>query len=364
VDDTLIKNNLGLKILTDTGWSNFDGILEKGQKQTVEVTTETKSITCTPDHNFFTCRYKPIEAKSLKPGLQILVNSGTERVVSVKLKTLESVYDIFNVENNHRFYANDILVKNCEFLVFDETLINSIKLAELEGSDPIMKMGQCRWFKKISPRSTYLVSLDPSLGTGGDPAGIQILELPSFEQVGEWHHNLTIIQGQVRILRDICKYISDECSRKNQSANIYYSIENNNVGEAALNAVNEIGEETIPGMFLSEPIRKGHVRRYRKGFCTTHTSKVGSCAKLKQLVESNVMKINSKVLISELKTFVAHGLTFKAKTGQHDDLVSSMLLAIRMALILQEWDTDIYDKLRDESDDEWEMPMPIFMSKH
>jgi len=362
VDDILIKNNLGLKILTDTGWSNFNGILEKGQKQTVEVTTETKSITCTPDHNFFTCSYKPIEAKSLKPGLQILVNSGTERVVSVKLKTLESVYDIFNVENNHRFYANDILVKNCEFLVFDETLISSIKLSDLIGKEPIMKMGQCRWYKKINPKHTYLVALDPSLGTGGDPAGIQILELPTFEQVGEWHHNLTTIQGQVRILRDICKFISDECTAKGATLSLYYSVENNSVGEAALVAMDELGEQSVPGLFLSEPIKKGHVRRYRKGFHTTHSSKISICAKLKHLIETNRMKINSKPLISELKAFVAKGLSFEAKVGQHDDLVSSVLLALRMAMVLQEWDPAIYDKMREEAEDEWIMPLPIYIN--
>lgn len=362
MDDTLIKNNLGLKILTDTGWSNFDGLLEKGQKQTVEVTTETKSITCTPDHNFFTSTYKPIEAKSLKPGLQILVNAGTERIVSVKLKTLEPVYDIFNVENNHRFYANDILVKNCEFLVFDETLINSITLVDLEGREPMTKMGQVRWYKKIDPKCTYIVALDPSLGTGGDPSALQIIELPTFIQIGEWHHNLSPVQTQARILRDVCKYISDEFGGSQPS--IYYSVENNTVGEAALVALSELGEESIPGLFLSEPIKKGHVRRFRKGFNTTSVSKIATCAKLKQLVESKKIKINSKSLISELKTYVAKGLGFEGKSGSHDDLVSSLLLAIRMIMVLQEWDPSIYDKMREEVMEDLVLPMPIFMNSY
>jgi hypothetical protein len=202
------------------------------------------------------------------------------------------------------------------------------------------------------------------LGTGGDPAGIQIIELPSFEQVGEWHHNLTPIQGQVRILRDICNYINDECAKKGSTPTIYYSIENNAVGEAALVAISEIGEESLPGLFLSEPVRKGHVRKYRKGFYTTHGSKVTVCAKLKHLVESNRMKINSKPLISELKTYVAKGLGFEAKSGQHDDLVSGVLLAIRMAMVLQDWDPAIYDKMREEREDEWIMPMPIYVSNY
>jgi hypothetical protein len=250
----------------------------------------------------------------------------------------------------------------CEFLVFDETLISSIKLSDMEGKEPIMKMGQCRWYKKINPKFTYLIALDPSLGTGGDPSGIQVIELPSFEQVAEWHHNLTPIQGQIRILRDICNYINEECTKKNSAVSIYYSVENNSVGEAALVAINELGEENIPGLFLSEPIRKGHVRRYRKGFYTTHSTKITTCAKLKHLIESNRMTINSKALITELKAFVAKSLSFEAKTGQHDDLVSALLLSVRMATVLQDWDPAIYDKLREEREDEWIMPMPIYVS--
>lgn len=253
---------------------------------------------------------------------------------------------------------------DCEFLVFDETLINSICLSGMEGDEPIMKMGQARWYKKVNPMSTYLLALDPSLGTGGDPAAIQILEIPSFEQVGEWQHNLTTIQGQVRILRDLCNYINDECAAKGVQSSIYYSVENNAIGEAALVAIDEIGEESIPGLFLSEPIKKGHVRRFRKGFNTTNSSKINACAKLKHLVESKRFRIRSKPLISELKGYIAKGISFEAKVGLHDDLVSATLLVIRMALMLQEWDPAIYDKMREERDDEFLMPMPIYISNY
>lgn len=253
---------------------------------------------------------------------------------------------------------------DCEFLVFDETLISSICLAGLEGKEPFMKMGQARWYKKINPVHTYIVALDPSLGTGGDPAAIQVLEIPTFNQVAEWQHNLTTIQAQARILRDICNYINDECAKKGSQASIYYSVENNTVGEAALVAISEIGEESIPGLFLSEPIKKGHVRRFRKGFNTTHASKISVCAKLKHLIESDRLKLHSKPLISELKTFVAKGISFEGKSGSTDDLVSSLLLALRMTVMLQDWDPAIYDKLREEREDEFIMPMPIYISNY
>jgi hypothetical protein len=204
--------------------------------------------------------------------------------------------------------------------------------------------------------------MDPSLGTGGDYAAIEVFELPTFEQVAEWQHNLTPIQGQVRVLAEINKTIREECEAKGQAGpQIYYSIENNSIGEAALVTVNDYGEENIEGMFLSEPIRKGHVRKFRKGFNTTHKTKMSACAKFKHLLEKNQLKIKSKPLITELKSFVATGTSFSAKSGDHDDLVSAILLNVRMQQILSEWDPAIYEKMKD-ADVEQVLPMPVFVS--
>jgi len=250
---------------------------------------------------------------------------------------------------------------DCEFLIFDETLINAVRLAEIKGVEPKMTMGQTRWYKDIDPRATYLVALDPSLGTGGDYGAIQVFELPSMVQVAEWHHNMTPIQSQVKHLREICKYIHDRGQEKGGNPQVYFSVENNNVGESALVCITNMGEENIPGLFLSEPIRKGHVRRFRKGFNTTHKTKIASCSQFKHMLETGKMTIYSKPLVSELKTYVAHGVSFGAKTGEHDDLVSSTLLIIRMAEILADWDPKIYEKMTDKMTED-QLPMPIFVS--
>jgi hypothetical protein len=253
---------------------------------------------------------------------------------------------------------------NCEFLVYDETLINSITLAGIEGKAPIMNMGQTRWYKQPNKNSIYAIALDPSLGTGGNSAGIQVFELPSFEQVAEWHHNLTPIQGQSRILREILKYLVDTIGEENAS-NIYWSLENNTVGEAGLICIKNIGEEHFPGLLVSEPIRKGHVRKFRKGFNTTHKTKISAAARLKHLIETGKMKIYSKPLISELKAYIAQGVTFKAKVGEEDDLVSALLLIIRMSEILADWDPRVFEQISGDdsyNDEEFEFPMPIFVS--
>ena len=253
----------------------------------------------------------------------------------------------------------------CEFLVYDETLVSSLVLAELVGREPIQKMGQVRWYKKPTAGHLYLISLDPSLGTGGDYGGIQVFELPSLTQVAEWQHNLTPIQGQCKILRDILRYIQDEIGMEYTNS-IYWSVENNNVGDSALVVIENLGEETFPGLFLSEPIRKGHVKKFRKGFNTTFGNKISSCARLKFLIEEGKMVINSRPLLSELKTFIASGVSFKAKQGQHDDLVSALLLIVRMSVVLAEWDPGVLEMMSIDGhmDDEWEAPLPVFVSSY
>jgi hypothetical protein len=250
----------------------------------------------------------------------------------------------------------------CEFLIYDETLISSTHLIDMEPQEPIEKTGQVRWFKRPTPGMTYMVSLDPAMGTGGDYAAIQVFELPTFEQVGEWHHNTTPMNQQVRILQSITKYLHDAIMEKDSSASpqIFYSMENNSIGEAALLRVMDIGEENIPGMFLSEPIRKGHRRKFRRGFNTTAKHKIDACTKFKELVENNKMKINSHLLISELKDFVASGMSFSAKAGQHDDLVSSCLLMTRMIKTLADFDPKIFEKWTDRTSEL--APMPIYGS--
>jgi len=197
----------------------------------------------------------------------------------------------------------------CEFLIYDETLINSITLSELEGRDPVELQGQVRWFQKPQKNRTYAIGLDPSLGTGGD---------------------------------------------------IYYSVENNTLGEAALIVIAEFGEENIKGTFLSQPIKIGQARIHRKGFTTTNKTKLAVCAKLKNLIENRKMIICSKNLISELKTFVASGAGFAAKIGETDDLVSATLLSLRIIQSLQSYDADLDQKLRDTTDD-YIAPMPFIM---
>jgi hypothetical protein len=70
------------------------------------------------------------------------------------------------------------------------------------------------------------------------------------------------------------------------------------------------------------------------------------------------MKIYSKSLISELKTFVASGGSYAAKIGDTDDLIMASLLTVRMLQSLSDYYHDLGEQIRDH--DEYIQPLPFF----
>lgn len=243
-----------------------------------------------------------------------------------------------------------------EFIAFDETLIDSLKLALMEHKEPYRKTGQVRWYKNIQKGKTYIAGLDPSLGTGGDNAAIQIYELPGMRHVAEWMHNKTSVQEQIRILRGMLQEIQDVIG----DGEIYWSVENNTLGEAALVVIDEMGEENIPGTFITQPKKASGTRTHRKGFTTTNKSKLAACSKFKTWVETDKMEISSAALLREVKTFIARGASYAAKDGETDDLVMSALLVVRIAQQVAQYDETTYNELKDSFNDDEDMePMPF-----
>ena len=255
----------------------------------------------------------------------------------------------------------------CKFITADETLIAPAKLLKLQGVEPIGKThNQVRWYETISPNKTYLVSLDPSSGVGRDSSVIQVFCLPDMTQVAEWSHNRTSPSQQVKLMKSIINYIYSEMKQsgvQKGEPEICYTFENNAVGEAIIVGLQELGEDSIAGQLINEPKVRG-VSNRRKGLNTNVRSKIQSCTRLKSLVESDKIKLYSKLLIRQLKFFVAKGDSFGGKGGEHDDTVSALLLCVRMMQIAMSWDDSIADLLRDTGEnDEFEEPMPIFVMR-
>ena len=250
----------------------------------------------------------------------------------------------------------------CQFIAYDETLVNSLKLSGIKGKEPILRTGQVRWYEPINKESTYIIGLDPAMGTGGDNSAIEVWALPELTQVAEWQNNKTDVRGQVTTMHTILTILNDEMKELGNSApEIYWSVENNSLGEAALVVIQEMDEDRFPGTFLHEPKKKGRQRVSRKGFTTTYKTKITACMKMKSWIESDKMTPLSKNLIRELKTFIAKGKSYEGKTGETDDLVSATLLCVRQIQVISRFEEG-YEELLGETLDaegDYSDPLPV-----
>jgi hypothetical protein len=252
----------------------------------------------------------------------------------------------------------------CKFVSEDETLINPLTLANLVSEEPLFKIGQVRWFAEPKPNHVFGATLDPSMGTGGDFAAIQVFDLTTMTQLAEWKHNKTITKDQVEILRKCLLYIAQTLAHNPEQEGdpeIYWTLENNTLGEAALVQIENVGEENFPGIFVHEP-RKSGGGKGRKGLNTNGKSKMSACARFKTLIETRRMTVKSRALLGEMKNFVRGGGSYQAKAGVHDDLVMGSLQIVRLLQIVANWDQSIEDNLRsayEDDDDLSSSPMPM-----
>lgn len=364
---TYVSNTLGLKIKTPRGYQAFSGIACLGKKSVITVSfTNGKSITCTHDHELISPN-GPVEAGSLVSGDYILRHDGKRtRVVDIINAGEEMVYDIIEVNGGHTFIANGIEISNCRFVSDDQTLVDSLFLSQLKVMrEPLFYTGTVRWYEEPQPNTSYLVGLDPSLGTGGDNAAIQVFSLPDLVQVAEWQSNVTVPRGQVTTLMQILHTLDGELRDhpdQQGEPEIFWTVENNTIGEAILVIIEDTGEDRFPGQMVNEKKKRGQVRRFRKGLTTDNRKKLAACSRFKSLIETGRLRVNSNNLLTELKNFVSSGASFAGKRGVTDDLVMATMLIVRMIDIVIDW-TDGADVLRERiGDDELfgndEPPLP------
>ncbi|MCU6294933.1 hypothetical protein, partial [Escherichia coli] len=168
--------------------------------------------------------------------------------------------------------------------------------------DPIKETDDVKWYKPIEYGMTYVVGLDPSGGTGGDDAAIQVYELPTLRQVAEWKNNKYLITDQVKLLRRILLQIAyemQEMGARNIENSLFWTLENNSIGEAAILAVQTLGIENFPGTLINEP-RRTRTGRIRKGMTTTKSTKKTACIHMQKLMETFRMDVASQYLHRQL----------------------------------------------------------------
>lgn len=220
----------------------------------------------------------------------------------------------------------------CEFLSSDALLIDSAFLLGMQPGQVINESRDFKFWAPIYPENAYIVTVDPATGSGCDYSVIDVYHFPSLVQVAQLRANdLSSPQLYTR-LKWVLKGL------ENKSCEVYFTIENNGVGEGLI-ALYE-ADEAPPqeAMFIGDGGK-------RLGMTTLGRSKLRSCIVYKELVEGGHVKINSPQTILELKTYVRKAGSYQAQVGATDDCVSAGLLLGRVLHEISAYEEDAFDKM-------------------
>lgn len=117
------RTTKNVKILTENGFKPFNGFICQGERSVIDlVLSNGQTLSCTKNHRIrmpdFNGEPEFVEAEFLSVG-DVLYNGVT--IIDVHdTGRIEKVYDALEVEDTHSFYANGIVVSNCNLLVLDE----------------------------------------------------------------------------------------------------------------------------------------------------------------------------------------------------------------------------------------------------
>lgn len=225
----------------------------------------------------------------------------------------------------------------CKFISNDHILIDYKKLQEVEtslrGFEPVFTIDKQPFFRRINKNYTYLVGVDPATGSGNDFGTIEVIEFPSMHQVMEYRSNTLSAPDFYKYLRKVLKFL------EHHAKEVYFSVENNGVGQAIL-ALYEADEfKPEKATLISEDGKD------KLGMVTTEKNKMASCLMLKEAFEKDILKLYSPILIKELKNFKRDKGAYNKKAGSTDDLISGILITLRLLKEVSMYDERAYNLL-------------------
>ena len=330
------------KILTNDGWKEFSGVRKTPTKKILNIIFDDTELKCTYEQKIFIGENICMDACDLIIGDNILTKDGYKKIIDIKEEETDFVYDILDVDG-HKFFANDILVHNCEFIGKSNSLIDTMilrqKMVELENTTyKFVIDNDIRFYRDIQPYKKYLVAIDTSMGVTGDFSAIEVFEFPGFYQVAEWKSDSLNQNDQIHKLKTLIDWIYDTVkSQGNLYPEIYWSLENNGSAEGFICALREIERHNNGKQLIKKAMLITEDESKRIGFTTTKVTKSTACSQFKILFESNRLNIQSREFLVQLSNFSLKDITktsFSASAG-HDDLISAALIIIMMYLQLK-----------------------------
>jgi len=112
-----IFKNTRFQVLTDTGFQDFEGIMQGDNPQKIKITfSDDQFLVCTPKHKLI------MSDKSIRFACDVIVDDTVfDGTVITNIETFENqekVYELLHVHGGHTYFTNGKLTKNC--IIIDE----------------------------------------------------------------------------------------------------------------------------------------------------------------------------------------------------------------------------------------------------
>ena len=207
----------------------------------------------------------------------------------------------------------------CNFNMSGETVFHpeDMEIIEQQLCDPKYKTGFDRnlWiWEEHEKGSSYLISADVARGDGQDYSTFHVLKLETSELVAEYKGKPT---------PDIFADILYQAGR--EFGDCILAVENNSVGWGVLS---KLEEKAYPNLYYSKKSTHEHIEPYQAelsgvvpGFTTSLKTRPMIISKLEELIRNKLIKIKSRRLFNEMKTFVWHNGKPQAMKKHNDDLI-------------------------------------------
>ncbi len=209
----------------------------------------------------------------------------------------------------------------CSFNMSGDSFIQVEDLQRIEQMciEPKFKIGFDRniWvWKEYEAGKTYILSGDVARGDGKDFSTFHVFCVDTMEIVAEY---------QGKVAPDMFSEIVYEIGVRYNKCLIV--IENNSIGMYVLD---KLIDKKYPNIYYTSKNDSNFLDEYERlvetdsavpGFTTSLKSRPMIMAKFEEFVRNKVIKIYSKRLLAEMRTFVWRGARPEAARGKNDDLV-------------------------------------------
>lgn len=197
------------------------------------------------------------------------------------------------------------------FLGTGNTLISAEFLLALKAQDPLVRQESVKIYERPKENHEYVMAVDVAKGRGQDYSTFNIIDITArpFKQVAVFKDNMI---SPLLFPDVIYKYA-------NTYNKAYVVIESNDQGSVVCNGL--YYDLEYENMYVESMLKAGAL-----GATMTKKVKRIGCSNIKDLIEQKRIDIVDADTIIEMSTFVAHGSSYEASAGNHDDLMMNLVL--------------------------------------